>query len=119
MLNNTNSFTDNLNQGRTGMEKYLNLGKVRWEKLITTIRSQEEVQNPGFADEQIWTFLMACGYALSGEAGLHDQDWQPARVFSSTKLRQDLVGHRPGTIDLITISIPFLEHCGELGTCGR
>jgi len=51
---------------------YINLGKVKWEKLISTIRSQEKVQNPTFADEQIWTFLMACGYALSGEAGLRE-----------------------------------------------
>lgn len=72
MLNNTNSFADNLNQGRTRIEKYLYLGKVSWEKLISTIRSQEEVQNHGFSNEQIWTFLMACGYALSGEPGLHE-----------------------------------------------
>jgi hypothetical protein len=45
---------------------------MKWENLLETIRRQEISKSPNFKDEQIWTFLIACGYALSGEAGLHE-----------------------------------------------
>jgi hypothetical protein len=72
MPKNTRPLADTLNQERTEIENYLYLGKVKWEKLIAAIRSQAEIQNLAFSNEQILTFLMACGYALSGKAGLHE-----------------------------------------------
>lgn len=59
-----------LNRHKDKIGLYLNLGRAEWENLIKTIRSQEKRQSPGFADEQIWTFLIGCGYALCGEAGI-------------------------------------------------
>jgi hypothetical protein len=65
-------FAETLDQNWAKFENYLNLGRLELEKLITKIKHEAEVQKPAFANEQIWTFLMACGYALSGEAGLKE-----------------------------------------------
>jgi hypothetical protein len=51
---------------------YLFLGKVKWDQLLETIRCQEVSRSQDFKDEQVWTFLMACGYALLGKAGLRE-----------------------------------------------
>jgi len=52
------------------IEGYLHLGRAKWENLIGTIRLQEQARPLGFADEQVWTFLIGCGYAFCGEAGI-------------------------------------------------
>lgn len=52
------------------IRKYLYLGYVNWDALIERIRSQESNPNLDCIDEQIWTFLVACGYAIDGPPGL-------------------------------------------------
>lgn len=65
-------LSDLLDTRKNDVERYLRLGKAKWENLSKKIRLQEISQSPVFKDEQIWTFLVACGYALSGEAGLQE-----------------------------------------------
>ena len=65
-----NLLAEVLDRHKDKIELYLYMGRAKWGNLIKTIRSQEQAQSPGFADEQIWTFLIGCGYALCGEAGI-------------------------------------------------
>ncbi len=53
------------------INKYLHCGYVNWDSLIERIKKQEKEPNQDFADEQIWTFLIACGYACAGQDGLN------------------------------------------------
>jgi len=64
------SLADLLDARKNDIEHYLYLGKAKWENLSKKIRRQEISQSIDFKDEQIWTFLLACGYALSGTAGV-------------------------------------------------
>jgi hypothetical protein len=52
------------------IKKYLYLGYVNWDDLINRIERQERNKYSDFADEQIWTFLIACGYAIKGRQGV-------------------------------------------------
>ncbi len=52
------------------ISEYLYVGKAEWDKLVTRIENQETNPKKDFDDEQIWTFLVACGYALAGESGI-------------------------------------------------
>lgn len=38
--------------------------------MINKIEEQEQNQTSEFADEQVWTFLLACGYAIAGPNGV-------------------------------------------------
>ena len=59
-----------LSRHKDNIEPYLYLGRAKWGDLIKKIRAQEQAQTSDFADEQVWTFLIACGYALCGEDGI-------------------------------------------------
>jgi len=50
--------------------KYLYIGYAQWDNLINRIERQEQTPSHGFADEQVWTFLIGCGYAIAGEQGI-------------------------------------------------
>jgi hypothetical protein len=70
----TNKSSTSLAEALGYLEKeilsYLYLGGAKWDNLIKRIIAQEQAQTPNFADEQVWTFLIACGYALYGEDGI-------------------------------------------------
>lgn len=55
-----------INDNRYKIEKTLKIGFASWDKLIKRIHDKSEKKE--FDDEQIWTFLMACNYAME-EAG--------------------------------------------------
>ena len=60
-----------LSRHRDNIEPYFYLGRAKWENgLIKKIKAQEVAQTPDFADERVWTFLIAYGYALYGEEGI-------------------------------------------------
>jgi len=65
-----NLLTEVLNSNKDNIEPYLYLGGAEWDNLIRRIIAHEQAQTPNFADEQVWTFLIACGYALYGEDGI-------------------------------------------------
>jgi hypothetical protein len=45
------------------------IGCANWEQLVKRIEGQEQMKDPDFHDEQVWTFVVGCGYAVQGEKG--------------------------------------------------
>ena len=58
-----------LNNNREQIEKWLYLGYVKWGTLINRLEKEQNSQKP-MSDEQLWTFIMASGYAIAGQKGL-------------------------------------------------
>lgn len=63
-------LTEGLNRYKDNIRSHLYPGRAEWDHLIEKIRAQEQAQTPNFADEQVYTFLIACGYALCGKDGI-------------------------------------------------
>jgi hypothetical protein len=67
------SLAESLKTHRAAIEEYLCVRCADWDKLAERIAEQEARQakpEHGFADEQVWTFLVGCGYAIAGEKGI-------------------------------------------------
>ena len=66
------SLTGLLEENRDAITQCLYLGGERWSRLPERIRPYEaEHASPElFKDEQVWTFLAACGYAIAGAEGI-------------------------------------------------
>jgi len=47
----------------------LHIGYANWDDLVDRIECQERSQCTDFADEQAWTFLVGCAYAMRGICG--------------------------------------------------
>lgn len=47
----------------------LHIGYANWDDLVERIERQEGSRRADFADEQVWTFLVGCAYAMNGLAG--------------------------------------------------
>lgn len=65
-----NSLAEMLKKYHAEITKYLYLGYARWDELIKRIEKQGQAPSSDFYDEQIWTFLIGCGYAIAGEQGI-------------------------------------------------
>lgn len=65
-----NSLAEVLMNHHDEITKYLYIGYARWDDLISRVERQERKPSDDFADEQIWTFLVGCGYAIGGEDGV-------------------------------------------------
>lgn len=65
-----NSLAELLVKYHHEIYKCLFLGYVQWDDLIDRIRRQERTSSHDLDDEQIWTFLVGCGYAIAGEQGV-------------------------------------------------
>ena len=63
-------LTELLEKHRDVIEQRLHLGYVHWEDLVKKLGTQERSAQGAFRDEQVWTFLAGCGYAISGTEGL-------------------------------------------------
>ena len=63
-------LTKLLEEHRDVIEQQLHLGYVHWEDLMRKLGHQERAAQGTFRDEQVWTFLAGCGYAISGTEGL-------------------------------------------------
>ena len=61
---------DLLKEHGNEIKQRLHLGYVHWEDLVNKIEIQERAAFGIFSNEQIWTFLAGCGYAISGAEGL-------------------------------------------------
>jgi hypothetical protein len=59
-----------LDTRRDAIRKYLYVGYAKWGNLINRIAEQEMRPVYDFADEQVWTFLVGCGYAMAREEGI-------------------------------------------------
>jgi len=65
-----NSLAELLVKYYDEIRRYLFLGYVGWDGLIDRIERQERKSSPDLDDEQIWTFLVGCGYAIAGKQGV-------------------------------------------------
>lgn len=60
-----------LNENKDLIENNLYLGFAKWDNLIKKIEEYEEIKIENeIKDEQIWTFLVGCGYAAAGKEGI-------------------------------------------------
>jgi hypothetical protein len=64
------SLTQELMNHYREITKYVHIGYARWDDLIARVRRQEESSSRDCDDEQIWTFVVACGYAMCGQNGV-------------------------------------------------
>ena len=62
-------LAESLNRHRDAITRYLYIGYANWDNLIGRIVKQEARPVHNFADEQVWTFLIGCGYAMAGGLG--------------------------------------------------
>ena len=65
-----NSLAEVLMGHHDEITEYLYIGYARWDELISRVDRWERKRSDGFADEQIWTFLVGCGYAIVGKEGV-------------------------------------------------
>lgn len=65
-----NSLAEALMNHHDAITKYLYIGYARWDQLISRVERQERKPSDDLDDEQIWTFLVGCGYAIAGEDGV-------------------------------------------------
>jgi hypothetical protein len=72
IIQNKSPLYDALDNHRKEILSYLILGRAKWEKLINIVKDQELTGASDFANEQIWTFLIGCGYTLNDEAGIKE-----------------------------------------------
>ena len=63
-------LTDLLKEHGNEIRRRLYLGHVHWEDLVSRLEVQERSTSGVLKDEQVWTFLAGCGYAISGPEGL-------------------------------------------------
>ncbi len=61
---------DSLKEHESEIIRRLYLGYVHWEDLIDRLETRERFTSGVVGDEQVWTFLVGCGYAISGTEGL-------------------------------------------------
>ena len=63
-------LSDLLEDHRDDIERRLHLGYVHWRDLVSRLETQEHHASGSLGDEQVWTFLVGCGYAMAGAEGL-------------------------------------------------
>ena len=63
-------LTELLTEHRQEISRLLYLGYVRWDNLVRKLESQERTRRGAFGDEQVWTFLVGCGYAMADAGGV-------------------------------------------------
>lgn len=64
------SLAEALRKWRDDITKYLYVGCAHWDDLTDRVEREERRASDCLADEQVWTFLVACGYAAAGEDGV-------------------------------------------------
>ena len=65
-------LADIINENRKKIEEYLHIGYANWEDMINKLDSyQNSDEINTMDDEQIWTFLLGCGYAAGKKEGIN------------------------------------------------
>jgi hypothetical protein len=64
------SLMEMLWRRKSHIAKYLCIPHRQWARVISRIECQEAVVLADFPDEQVWTLLLACGYAMAGTPGV-------------------------------------------------
>ena len=78
----TKTLAELLCENRDPIQAHLSLGSVHWRDLVCRVRGSSAAR-----DEQLWTFLAACGYAIAGADGVR-------------RLTGILAGQRSGSVQL-------------------
>jgi len=65
-----NSLAEILMNYHEQIVKYLYTGYAEWDDLISRVDREERTSSHDFVDEQIWTFLVACGYTMAKKEGV-------------------------------------------------
>jgi len=63
-------LSDKISKNYEKIRERLHCGYANWDGLVERIKTQEYNSSNNFLDEQIWTFIIACGYSIAGEEGL-------------------------------------------------
>jgi hypothetical protein len=63
-------LSDKISENYEKIRERLHCGYANWDGLIERIKKQECNSSENFLDEQIWTFIVACGYSIAGKEGL-------------------------------------------------
>ena len=77
-------LSDLLEEHGDQIGRRLHLGYVHWQDLVSKLEIQERHASGSLGDEQVWTFLVGCGYAMAGAEGLA----KPTNVLTGTDLPQ-------------------------------
>jgi len=65
-------LADIINENRSDIENYLHIGYAKWEVMINKLKNYEYSNiNKKMKDEQLWTFLLGCGYAARKKEGIN------------------------------------------------
>jgi len=63
-------LSENLNKNHSIINEFLRIGYAKWDDLIVRLEDFESKNLNELEDEQLWTFLLGCGYAVSGTDGV-------------------------------------------------
>lgn len=63
------ALADGIRQHKNRICEALHIGYANWDDLLERIERQEPAKHSDFADEQVWTFLVGCAYAMNGLDG--------------------------------------------------
>jgi hypothetical protein len=61
-----------LEKNKNEIIQYIHFGKASVDKLILRVKKQLGNPKEDFYDEEVWTFIMCCGYAIRGKDGLQE-----------------------------------------------
>ena len=64
------SLVDLLGKYQSRIAEYVCVAHRQWASVISRIARQQAAALADFPDEQVWTFLIACGYAMAGGPGV-------------------------------------------------
>ena len=64
------SLAQALKKRHDQITKHLYVGYAHWDGLMARLEQEQRKSSDCCADEQVWTFLVACGYAVAGEEGV-------------------------------------------------
>ncbi len=66
-------LADQLSECFPGMSQHIKMPSVDWQNMVAKIQDDEDKRTPSlscFGDEQVWTFLVCCGYSVNGSEGI-------------------------------------------------
>lgn len=64
-------LAEEIQRNKEGIRDQLHVGYAIWDDLAARVERQESSPKSDFYDEQIWTFLVACAYALGSGGAAH------------------------------------------------
>src|SRR6056297_1705354 len=75
-----------IDENREEIEKFLHIGYANWEDMINKLKNYEgSNDNKKMDDEQLWTFLLGCGYAAGKKEGIS----KLARLLTTKNINTD------------------------------